>query len=1003
MRPVIITVLALFGVLIPSSVSAKDLEQFLLRAYVYDEDWNSVDSVSVTLTKNDTTDVPFKLLSGFNKTRINNGNQIRALVQSGLGDYQLTLYKEGYKPEIRHFTIGSISEDLKYLSTVTMHKEYVPMHRTLDEVTVEATRIKMVMKGDTVVFNANAFNLSEGSMLETLVKQLPNTEVNEDGVISVNGRKVNELLLNGKDFFKGNPKVALQNLPAYTVRNIKVYDKKAEDAYLTHSDARIDTREEDQNMVMDVMLKKEYQVGWMGNLSGGYGTHDRYMGRAFALGYTDKFRLSMFTNINNISDQSSVDDGGSWYNWTNKSGDSHFQKFGADYSYQDNKKWRGNGQVNYSNERSWQEGYTSSTLFYPTGYLYRRDGYVTRARYRDFNTSHNWNLNMRNVAWAFGGSARWYANDNKSNSRQATFASEPQDDAYRGQVLDSIFSSNILSSSYYRNLLTATHRLSNSKNDNRSGNVYLNATIRPASWKGYLTTNVSGQISNGDNKSHIYMVQTYGAANTDTGRPLNRDQWSESEANRKSMDGLIKYKRDLRTFGEKSTKTISYEVGAQGRHSYDSDPYTQFLGPDSLDAGIDILPSMVAPAGMIMQLAESYRSRTLRNEASAVGSLSYATEPTAPGDSTFNASWTYTLNAMGTMANQQLDYMRPERQTEQLSSTKPVGSVSGRVMLRSNNKARSINSFFEYRVSLNDVPLTSLLQGRVSSNPLQVYMPGGALKQPLSHRFYLYSYRYTRAKHGTGSIYASLEANINTNQVASANYYNRETGVTTYTPTNINGNWNIHGNFQGNHGFLKEGALRPYLSLDVNLTKSVDYQTLETTPVRSAVMNYMVTPGYGLTWTIKDKGYISFNGYLTWRHATGDRPGFVTINTQLYSNKLSADYKLPGDIRLSTSLSYKMMRNMTDSNLNTDEWLWNASVEKSLLKNGALNMKLEWIDILNADKSVNIQINAQGRVESWNYKRPGYAMLTVGYRFDMKPKGNGSSAAPAGGGRIMVR
>lgn len=85
----------------------------------------------------------------------------------------------------------------------------------LGEVTVKATKIKFYNKGDTVVFNADAFNMAQGSMLDELIAQLPGVEININGVIKVNGRPVNALLLNGKDFFKGNRAVMLENLHSY--------------------------------------------------------------------------------------------------------------------------------------------------------------------------------------------------------------------------------------------------------------------------------------------------------------------------------------------------------------------------------------------------------------------------------------------------------------------------------------------------------------------------------------------------------------------------------------------------------------------------------------------------------------------------------------------------------------------------------------------------------------------------------------------------------------------
>lgn len=83
----------------------------------------------------------------------------------------------------------------------------------------------MVMKGDTIVYNADAFNLAEGSMLDALISRLPNTTLTKDGEIYVNGKYVQSLLVNGQEFFAGNPKLALENLPSYTVNKVKVYDQ----------------------------------------------------------------------------------------------------------------------------------------------------------------------------------------------------------------------------------------------------------------------------------------------------------------------------------------------------------------------------------------------------------------------------------------------------------------------------------------------------------------------------------------------------------------------------------------------------------------------------------------------------------------------------------------------------------------------------------------------------------------------------------------------------------
>ena len=85
---------------------------------------------------------------------------------------------------------------------------------------VSTAAARVEQQGDTTVFNASAFRTAEGSSLEALVKQLPGAEVSDDGTVKVNGKTVKEFLINGKDFFKGDTKVAMKNLPTHLVSRL---------------------------------------------------------------------------------------------------------------------------------------------------------------------------------------------------------------------------------------------------------------------------------------------------------------------------------------------------------------------------------------------------------------------------------------------------------------------------------------------------------------------------------------------------------------------------------------------------------------------------------------------------------------------------------------------------------------------------------------------------------------------------------------------------------------
>ena len=196
----------------------------------------------------------------------------------------------------------------------------------LQEVVVKATKVKMVYKGDTIVFNADAFNIPEGSMLDGLIKQLPGVELKEDGEIFVNGKKIENLTLNGADFFKGKNKMMLENLPYYTVKNVQVFNKRTPKSEFLGRDV------EEKEFTMDVQLKKEYKVGGTVNLEAGYGTDDRYKLRGFGLRYTDMSRLVLFGGMNNLNEYIDYDREGNEQDRTQAAGDRNVKTIGGSWS-----------------------------------------------------------------------------------------------------------------------------------------------------------------------------------------------------------------------------------------------------------------------------------------------------------------------------------------------------------------------------------------------------------------------------------------------------------------------------------------------------------------------------------------------------------------------------------------------------------------------------------------------------------------------------------------------
>ncbi len=218
--------------------------------------------------------------------------------------YLLRATLDGYEDAWQTFSVKAEIEDAWGLdSPLELRRIF---ERELNEATVTATKIKMFYKGDTLVYDATAFKMPDGSMLNDLIRQMPGVTMNDDGEIFVNGRKVDELLLGSRSFFGGNSKVLLENLPYYTLKNLKVYEQESD------RNRAAGYEMEKKKYVMDVNLKDTYRTGYIGNVEAAGGTKERWLGRAFLLGYTDMWRFTLLANANNVNEKRHIGESGSW-------------------------------------------------------------------------------------------------------------------------------------------------------------------------------------------------------------------------------------------------------------------------------------------------------------------------------------------------------------------------------------------------------------------------------------------------------------------------------------------------------------------------------------------------------------------------------------------------------------------------------------------------------------------------------------------------------------------
>jgi len=183
--------------------------------------------------------------------------------------------------------------DVQELPSIAMQ----PSSQVLKEVQVKAEHLALEIQKDTISYNPEAFQTQPNAVVEDLLKKLPGIEVQSDGSIKAQGEDVQRILVDGKEFFGDDPKMATKNLPAKALKRVKVYDKQSETAEFTGVDDGI------REKTIDLQLKDEFKKGLFGTAEAGYGSDQRYRGKAAINRFTKTNQLSFLGQLNNINDQ----------------------------------------------------------------------------------------------------------------------------------------------------------------------------------------------------------------------------------------------------------------------------------------------------------------------------------------------------------------------------------------------------------------------------------------------------------------------------------------------------------------------------------------------------------------------------------------------------------------------------------------------------------------------------------------------------------------------------
>ena len=911
--------------------------------------------VNVKLMGSDSTVVYQGALESNGALSINIPKDSVVMVEFSMIGYESNLLKLDYRDErgVRLKRLGKI--------------EMVEKPLVLDEVMVKASLVKMVYRGDTIVYNADAFRLSDGSMLDALIEQLPGVELKGNQIL-VNGRYVESLLVNGKDFFRGDPSVALQNLPAYMVNKVKVYEKE-------HEDAHVIGNLKEKPLVVDVNLKKEFSTGWISNVEAGYGTGEHYLGRMFGLLFTKQMRLSVFGNMNNTSDTRLPGSQGDWNPAWQASGVTDMKLGGLDFRWDNKEETFGvESNLKVYGEDEHTESATSATNFYDDGDVYSRSRKKERDNQLHIMSDHR--LYGKGKYWYidFRPGVEYFHNDITNMNEGAVFNAKPNE-SYRSASLDSIFRP-VYSTALLDAMTYSAQNRSMSDREQLNLKGYLYGSMKFERTLDHITFIVSGNRHTYENKTYGHSMLHYG--NKADKPDDNRNQYNYYKTWSNNLSAQIDYNHaldDSRNFVLRPKYTYSYNSGNSLSDLYRLDWYEGW-SPEDKELGL--LPSTRDSLRHVLDVANSVNSVSSTNRHTP----SLELERARYND---KGSRHYLLRLPLNITSERLDYQRGHIDTLVSRLTARLeGSAEYRIV--NDMKGDSIPRH-EYKWTYNfsqSVPSLSYNIPYINdSDPLAIYINrNDGLRNTHRHsaRFY---FQHRKHQHFAE---AGIDGTLVRNAIANYRTYDKATGVTTTQPTNINGNWQANAYYNMSSTLDDAATMTLTHGTTAGYVNSVDYISVvgSAASPKSVVRNVNLRESLGFEnkW---EQSTVYLKANATYRYATGNRKDFTTIHAIDYDYGLTLRSELPWGVNLSTDLTMYSRRGYADESMNTNDLVWNARLSKSILK-GNLTFIADGFDLLGQLSNIRYSVNAQGIQETWHNVVPRYAMLHVVYRFNKQPK-----------------
>jgi hypothetical protein len=806
--------------------------------------------------------------------------------------YRISINSLGYKPYTRilritvdNYNFGSIAlqEDTKMLENVNVIGEVIPMEQ----------------KGDTTLYNADAFKVNPDASTTDLISKMPGIVVDKSGV-SANGEKIEQVLLDGKRFFGQDPLLSLNTIPAEVVNKIEVFDQMSERAQFTGFDDGNTTK------TMNVVTREEKRNGLFGKFYGGYGTDDRYTAGTTINNFNKSNRLTILGMSNNINQQnfSSEDlagvggDGGgrggfrpggpgggnSNFMTGTQSGITTTNSVGVNFSDNIGEKGTFEGSYFFNNTSNKNDEQTNRESFRESG-----SQYYSEFRETDLDNL-NHRLNMR-ITYNLNANNKliYIPSISYQDNRSLEYTS--------GETLNSLGS-----------LINQTENRFKSANLAYNVNNSLIFQHKFEKIGRSLSFNIDSRIRNTDRENYYeeYALDSVTQYLTD-----------ESD---QTFSTNITYTEPVGNNGQLSASyRINYNQRASDKETYIIDPETQDrsfntqLSNEFISGYTTHLPTVMLSNrsfGTFYNIGLSYQHAALNNE-----------------------------------------QIFPQAGTYRNSFNNILPTAMGRLQLKGGG-----NLFFRYAASTIEPSVNQLQNVIDNSNPLFISLGNPKLNQSYSHSLMLRADKVNSDKNTSLANFIRIQATSNymTNATEFAkkdSIYSGgiivQEGTQISIPVNLNGYWNISNNTTYSKMISK-------IKSNINTTVGVGYvrRPGQTDGITNISNTYSLNFRLSLVSNISDK--LDFNTYYnaTSNLVTNSIQTGASSNSQFIIHTVGGklNYIFWKGLVFRNDIFLEHYDGFTDD-FNTRYILWNMSIAKKFLKNDLGELEIAVFDLLNQNQS----------------------------------------------------